>query len=649
VIVGRRNGWFGSRAGPPLRRGAGGAQGRSPASGARQVLRALAIGLGLASLSFAAAGAYHIEDVLLPPELRGGITAVAFTPGGSLVLTTRYGEVWLRTPDASRWRLFARGLNEPMGLVAESERVVYVSHRPELLRMSDTTGDGRADTFDAIGDWGITNNYHEFFFGLRRDARGHFYGALSLSSAVDKSAVNHTRGVYQPAPAAVRAGHVSPVPYRGWAIEMTADGTVVPFAAGFRQPAGVGMSPEGELFLTDNQGDYKPSGGLMHVARGDFHGHAESLKWEPGFEPGSLTPEALWRRYKSPAVVFPHGLMGVSSGEPVWDLTGGRFGPFAGQVFTGDFASLVSRSGLEKVAGVWQGFVFPFLGRNQAAPYATGARLAAGSLRLAFAPDGSLYIGQTAGWGGGADGMQRVVWKGSVPAEVKTVSLTGSGFRMTFTRPMDAALLRQPANYELSRFRFYYQVRYGSPSIDDARAGVREARPAADGLAVDLVLEEMIPGFVYELALPALRTAAGEPLANPVGYYTVNRLRNGEFAVGGTTRLPRPEELMPGAADPLADPRAPRTLLVEAGEKIYRTYCTACHQPDGRGLPGGAANFRDPKTREKSDAQLIEIIGRGSEAKGMPGFSSILNAGQRRSVLAYIRDTFGEAAPGAGP
>ena len=67
-----------------------------------------------------------------------------------------------------------------------------------------------------------------------------------------------------------------------------------------------------------------------------------------------------------------------------------------------------------------------------------------------------------------------------------------------------------------------------------------------------------------------------------------------------------------------------------------------CHQPDGRGIPGGAANFRDDKTRlAKSDAELITIITEGVELKGMPPFGAMTTAGQRKAVLAYIRATFG--------
>ena len=58
---------------------------------------------------------YKIENVPYPPDIRGGISAVTFTPSGALVIATRFGEVWIRSSNQN-WRLFTRGLDEPMGL-----------------------------------------------------------------------------------------------------------------------------------------------------------------------------------------------------------------------------------------------------------------------------------------------------------------------------------------------------------------------------------------------------------------------------------------------------------------------------------------------------------------------------------------------------
>lgn len=594
----------------------------------------------------AALAAYRIETVPLPSSLRGGISAVAFTPQGTLVLATRYGEIWMQAPATKAWRRFARGLNEPLGLHAESESVVYAAHRPEILRAADTDGDGRADDFQALGgNWGLTHNYHEFFFGLRRDRRGNFYGALSLESTGDKARIDpaQTRGPLDTNPVLTPSFHRSETRYRGWAVQIAPDGELVPLASGLRQPNGVGLSPDDELFVTDNQGDWKAACGLIHVERGDFLGHTSSVKWEPGYRAEDVTVESLWRRCKGPAVVFPYGPMGVSAGEPVWDLTGGRFGPFGGQVFVGDFTSLIMRVALEKVARAWQGAVFAFLGRNDLPAYVEGERLTPGGTRLAFAPDGSLYIGQTGGWGGGADGLQRVTWDGRAPPEVLAMTLTARGFALTFTHPMDPATLARPENYEFDRFRFYYHAIYGSPWIDEARVAVQEVKVEAEGRRVELALADLQPGFVYQLSVTALRTARGEPLANPTGYYTVNRLRSGEVAIGGTTRLPRPGEFTLETRDAPAERTETTEALVAAGEKVYRLYCVACHQASGRGLPGGAASFVDDKSRlAQSDEQLLQSIAKGIDGKGMPAFAASVSPGQRRAVLAYLRAAFGD-------
>ncbi len=600
--------------------------------------------LGAASLR----AGYKIETVAYPTDLiRGGISAVTFTPQGSLVIATRLGEVWMRSANG-QWKRFARGLDEPLGIVAESERVVFIAHRPEVLRATDRDGNGEAETFDALGgEWGMTVNYHEFFFGLKRDRAGNFYGAASLESTAGNANVRNedvtpTRGARVPSTVSHVGAHRSDVPWRGWAIRIGPDGKSERFASGFRQPNGIGLSPDDEVFFNDNQGDYKPSCGLLHVERGDFHGHVASLKWEPGSEGKPITTEEAWRRYKSPAVVFPHGPMGISGGEPVWDTTGGKFGPFAGQVFAGDFSPLVVRASLEKIAGAWQGACFPFLGRNEAASYVTGAKLAGGGTRGAFGPDGAYYLAATGGWGAGADALQRIVWDGRATADLRNVTLTDRGFVVSFTAPMDPATLARTDAYQFNRFRFYYQAKYGSPWVDEAKVEVKEVHPAADGLSAEVVLAELRPGFVYEISVPALRSRDGEPLANPLAFYTANRLRNGEKTVGGTARLPRPDETTTLAKDPVAA-NATGANLVAAGEKIYRLYCVACHQPDGRGVAGGAANFRDDKTRlAKSDAELLAIIDHGNEAKAMPAFGSILAAGQRRAVLAYVREMFGE-------
>src|SRR5688500_8712512 len=222
---------------------------------ARLQLAVLCI-LGCASAPLARAG-YHIENVKYPAEIRGGISAVTFTPTGQLVIATRLGEVWIRfatadpvtSASSAQWRLFTRGLDEPMGLFAESDRVIYIAHRPELLRAAVKNEDGRAETFDALGGkWGLSQNYHEFFFGLARDRNGNFYGSASLDSTISSSPQHKTaypklpvRGIRNFDPVLEPSGHRSETPYRGWVVRISPDGQFEPFANGFRQTNGMAL------------------------------------------------------------------------------------------------------------------------------------------------------------------------------------------------------------------------------------------------------------------------------------------------------------------------------------------------------------------------------------------------------------------------
>src|SRR3546814_17888331 len=84
--------------------------------------------------------------------------------------------------------------------------------------------------------------------------------------------------------------------------------------------------------------------------------------------------------------------------------------------------SMVSRVFLEKVNGEYQGAAIAFR---------SGFR--SGVLRMAWAPDGSLFIGETnRGWGSAGDaneGLERMVWNGDMPFEMKAVRAMPDGFR----------------------------------------------------------------------------------------------------------------------------------------------------------------------------------------------------------------------------
>jgi mono/diheme cytochrome c family protein len=82
----------------------------------------------------------------------------------------------------------------------------------------------------------------------------------------------------------------------------------------------------------------------------------------------------------------------------------------------------------------------------------------------------------------------------------------------------------------------------------------------------------------------------------------------------------------------------------QKGESVYLTYCSACHQKDGKAMGGLlGANFVDDTTRlAKPDSVLLKSIREGITGKlVMPPQKDILSAEQIKDVLAYIRKTFG--------
>lgn len=587
-------------------------------------------------LPLALKSAYRVEKVELPRQMIPEVSGVAFTPAGSLVAVNRRGEVWIRSPDGRTWRRFAHGLYEPFGVVADSETKIYVLQRPELTLLRDDNGDGEADAYETINDdWGITGNYHEFSYGLARDRQGNFYGGFGMASTGEfpwtRGKLNTTR-VMEAAPGEkIRDPHRSVVPYQGWVFQITPQGKFVPWASGFRQPIGVALSPQDELMISDIGGAWVPTSVMYRVEQGKFYGHPDGLKWHPDYQGKPLTVEAMKSMRTPPAFYLPRGVMGGSPGQPMWDTTQGKFGPFAQQMFVGDVFSLVMRLDPEKVAGAVQGAAFPFL-RNQGG-------LNTGNMRGVFGPDGALYLAQTVrGWTTGIEGIQRIVWTGENPVEIRTLRLGDQGFALTFTEGIEAAALANPKNYRVKRFQYNYHILDGSLPINEVEVPVLEAKPSDDATAVDLKLAELQPGFVYEVQVKGVASRRGLPISNPTGYYTANRLRSGQTQPGPSILKPVSKIAAVGPPDPVA------------GRQTFLLMCVMCHQPDGRGSPQvGTPNFTLPGGPLQQS--FDDLVKRVQDGKGeiMPSFKNSLPLQDIRNVVAYVRETFGGIPAGPRP
>ncbi len=498
----------------------------------------VSIFLCMISLSYFTASAqgkvkesYRVETIEMPKGLSSQTGGIDFLPDGRLVACFMRGEVMIYNLQTKEWKLFAEGLLLPLGILAVSNSEVLVMQLTNLMRIKDTDGDGHADLYEnATSDFGVSGNYHEFNYGPVKDKAGNLFFALNCASSgggvrtvvrgeLNKSGRDGIDGRHE---------MFSVVPYRGWVMQLTPDGKLHPFASGFRSPNGIGFDLSGNLFVTDNQSDWVPTSSLYHVRKDSFYGHPASLVWKKEWknrDPFNAPIPELDKMRTRAAVLFPQGIMANSPTQPLVDMTNGKFGPFSGQLFVGEInRDRILRVMLEKVGGEFQGACIPFI---------DGHGLRIGNNRLAFGPDGSLWVGQISfsGWIEGEPGIQRIVFTGDTPIDVYTMNLTGKGFDLTFTQPIDEATAANPIDFKIRRYRYEYKKKDPEEGIDIATqvdiqdVTVISAKLSKDGKMVSLTIGDLKPGFIYEVNLGDIKSATGQPLTNKLICYTLNKLR----------------------------------------------------------------------------------------------------------------------------
>ncbi len=462
---------------------------------------------------------YDVENIELPEGLVAETGAIGFLPDGRFVACFHRGEIMIYHPKTKVWKRFAEGLHDPLGVLVVSNNELLVMQRPELTRVKDTDGDGEADLYQKVtDDFGLSGNYHEFAFGPVADKQGNLYIALNLASN-GAGIRNEIRGTYD---SLSRPGRMyACVPYRGWIMRLDKKGKLHPYAVGFRSPNGLGFDQQGHLLVSDNQGDWLGTSKLYHVEEGKFYGHPAGLIWKKDFPrvvPIKLPVAELDSMRTKEIMQFPHGYFANSPTQPLLDNTGGKFGMFNGQMLIGDMDhKYIIRLMMEEVGGALQGACIPL---------AVGSKLRIGNNRLAFAPDGSLWVGQNDhGWVG-ARGIQRITWKGKQHLDIMAMNLTKTGFDLTFSMPINKQMAEDLKNYVFRRYYYEYHQAYGSKQFGIKDIPVTNIRVSEDGKKVSLELAELKAGYVYELRLGDIANQQGDKsLINKLVCYTLNHLK----------------------------------------------------------------------------------------------------------------------------
>jgi cytochrome c551/c552 len=581
---------------------------------------------------------FKIMKVATPEGIILEVGGLVNLPNGDLGISTRRGDVFIvENPTSSRpyFRKFASGLHEILGL-AYKDGAFYCAQRGELTKLVDTNIDGKADVYETIYSWPLSGHYHEYSFGPKIAPDGSFFVTGNVAFGSEEWWRGESR-----------------VPWRGWAMRITADGKMEPWATGMRSPAGLGFL-NNELFYTDNQGDWMGSGALWKVEKGDFMGHPAGLAWSgmPN-SPLKLTTEQFnskidprkvknekgryikpenvvnenfktlfdmkkeFPELRLPAVWLPYGILGISNSEPI-TIPKGYFGPFEGQTLVGDQGmSILSRVFLEKVNGEFQGASFMFR---------SGFR--SGVMRMSWAKDSSLFIGETnRGWGSAGEaneGLQRLVWNNKTPFEMKTVRAMPDGFEIEFTLPVDPKSAEDLASYSVESYIYKYQPVYGSPPVNTQNLVIKGVKLSSDGLKARIIVDNLRRYYIHTLKLDGIRERDNfYSLVHPTAYYTLNNIPEG--AKLSMTEVSTKNSVIVIAQAPPVTSGVKKTTVAAPVKQVAQvlakvdkvpTYndvkgmlasytCLSCHNPD-RKIVGPA--FKDIAKRKYSPEKIVQLI-----------------------------------------
>lgn len=441
------------------------------------------------------------EAVRLPLAEAEMPTALAWRADGTLVVCSLKGRVCLAR-DTNGDGLedtiepFSDELAAPYGAAAH-EGAIDVITKYALLRLHDANQDGRVDRTEVLAaGWGHSTDYHDWAVGLPRDERGNYYVALPCQQDDRSPEAAFLRG---------RGLKISP---RSSNSEGPYPYTIEPFCEGLRFPMGVAMNRQGLLFATDNQGNYNPFNELNNLLPGHHYGFINKLEFKAGERP-PLTPPAL--DIPHPWTRSVNGICFLETPAALREKLGRDvFGPHEGHLVGCEYDSRqLVRMSLQQVGDTWQGAIYPFT-----APPAEGQQPLQGPVCCAVSPVGDLYVGsmRDSGWGGGANvgSIARVRPTGNLPAGIAEVRATPRGFSILFAQAVDARLAANAGNYAVASYRRVSTPAYGGPDVDRKSHKIRSAALSPDRRQVEIQLDELRAGFVYEIRLQDLAPAAQE-------------------------------------------------------------------------------------------------------------------------------------------
>lgn len=416
-----------------------------------------------------------------------------FKGGTRAAVCSVSGDVWLvdnidEKLDRVTWQRFATGLFQPLGLKIVDDQV-YVLGRDQITRLHDLNNDGEADFYENFNnDVAAFLDYHEFALDLQTDSQGNFYFA--------------------------KGGNLGDArhPHNGCVIKVSKDGSKLEVVAnGLRAPNGMGVGPNDEISVSDNEGNWVPASRFSIIKPGGFYGHVNNAFRSP--KPTT---------YDNPVCWLPKNVDNSSGGQ-VW-VTSDKWGPFQGDMLHMSYGHCsLLKVLLDKVDGEYQGGVVKF-----------PLKFDTGIMRGRFNErDGQLYVTGLVVWqsdGAKKGQVHRVRYTGK-PVHMPTkLRATTKGVELTFTSPLDEASATDVANWNIEQWNYKWTSGYGSPEFSVAnpekkghdKVEVASAKLSADRKSVFLEIPAIQP--VMQMKISAnIKAADGSPVKQDV-YNSIYKL-----------------------------------------------------------------------------------------------------------------------------
>jgi hypothetical protein len=393
-------------------------------------------------------------------------------------------------------------LAAPYG-AAVGDGYVDVINKYAVLRLFDRDRDGFAEEVRTVASgWGHTADYHDWALGMPLRDDGGYYVSVACQQDDRLLAGALHRGVV----AELVPREPTSADPRLYAIK--------PISAGHRFAMGIARNKKGQLFVTDNQGNYNPYNELNHVLPGKRYGFINKWERTADFNP-PLT---------NAAINIPHPWTRSVNGICFLETAAENgFGPFTGHLVGCEYDTRrIIRMSLQNVDGELQGAAYP-LSRYQPVE----GRTFLGPIVAAVSPEGSLFVGgiRDSGWGGSNNigALTRLDFDPErLIAGIAEVRAISGGFEIDWTKPVDTKLAAQTEQYLVESATRESTPKYGGNDID-RRVERVDRVDVISPTRVRLRLSELRKGYVYEIRVRNVAKNA-EPFFPAEAFYTLRAI-----------------------------------------------------------------------------------------------------------------------------